>query len=60
MGRNLFSNVPFVMLLRGWIAQMPHAPLLWLALAASRTFTGNLTLVGSVVLLWLYRLVRWV
>lgn len=47
-GSNLFSNVPFVMLLRGWIAQTPHASLLWLALAATSTFAGNLTLVGSV------------
>jgi Na+/H+ antiporter NhaD/arsenite permease-like protein len=48
LGSNLFSNVPFVMLLRGWIVQAPHAPLLWLTLAASSTLAGNLTLVGSV------------
>lgn len=48
VGSNLFSNVPFVMLLRGWIGHLPHAPLLWLMLAASSTFAGNLTLVGSV------------
>jgi Na+/H+ antiporter NhaD/arsenite permease-like protein len=47
-GSNLFSNVPFVMLLRGWIVHLPQAPLLWLMLAASSTFAGNLTLVGSV------------
>jgi Na+/H+ antiporter NhaD/arsenite permease-like protein len=47
-GCNLFSNVPFVMLLRNWITQLPHAPLLWLTLAAASTFAGNLTLVGSV------------
>lgn len=47
-GSNLFSNVPFVMLLRGYVASLPHAPLLWLTLAASSTFAGNLTLVGSV------------
>ena len=47
-GSNLFSNVPFVLLLRGWIAPLPHAPILWLALAASSTLAGNLTLVGSV------------
>ena len=46
-GSNLFSNVPFVMLLRGWIAPAPHAELLWLCLAASSTLAGNLTLVGS-------------
>ncbi len=47
-GGNLFSNVPFVMLLRNWIVDMPHAPLLWLALASAATFSGNLTLLGSV------------
>lgn len=48
VGSNLFSNVPFVMLARGWISTHPQAPLLWLALAASSTFAGNLTLLGSV------------
>jgi Na+/H+ antiporter NhaD/arsenite permease-like protein len=47
-GCNLFSNVPFVMLLRSWVVQLPQAPLLWLTLAAASTFAGNLTLVGSV------------
>jgi Na+/H+ antiporter NhaD/arsenite permease-like protein len=47
-GSNLFSNVPFVMLLRHWISGLPRAGLLWLALAASSTLAGNLTLVGSV------------
>jgi Na+/H+ antiporter NhaD/arsenite permease-like protein len=47
-GSNLFSNVPFVMLVRGWIVNLPHASVLWLMLAASSTFAGNLTLVGSV------------
>jgi Na+/H+ antiporter NhaD/arsenite permease-like protein len=35
-GSNLFNNVPFVMLLRSWVPSLPHASLLWLALAASR------------------------
>jgi Na+/H+ antiporter NhaD/arsenite permease-like protein len=48
LGSNLFSNVPFVMLVRGFVIQLPRAPLLWLTLAASSTFAGNLTLVGSV------------
>lgn len=47
-GSNLFSNVPFVMLVRPWIAGARSAPLMWLALAASSTLAGNLTLVGSV------------
>jgi Na+/H+ antiporter NhaD/arsenite permease-like protein len=48
VGSNLFSNVPFVMLIRTWIAASPDASLLWLALAMSSTFAGNLTLLGSV------------
>ncbi|MGC4043859.1 MAG: SLC13 family permease [Armatimonas sp.] len=48
VGSNLFSNVPFVMLLRTWVPGLPHASLLWLALAASSTLAGNLTLLGSV------------
>ncbi len=48
VGSNLFSNVPFVMLLRQDLVRAPHAQLLWLALAASSTLAGNLTLVGSV------------
>ncbi len=47
-GGNLFSNVPFVMLLRQWIGALPHAQLLWLTLASAATFSGNLTLLGSV------------
>jgi Na+/H+ antiporter NhaD/arsenite permease-like protein len=48
LGSNLFSNVPFVMLLRPWLAHVPHAPLAWLALASASTLAGNLTLLGSV------------
>lgn len=48
VGSNLFSNVPFVMLLRTWMPGLPNASLLWLALAASSTLAGNLTLLGSV------------
>src|SRR5579875_229639 len=48
VGSNLFSNVPFVMLARGWVTTHAQAPLLWLVLAASSTFAGNLTLLGSV------------
>jgi Na+/H+ antiporter NhaD/arsenite permease-like protein len=48
VGSNLFSNVPFVMLLRGFIAPLPHARVLWLVLAMSSTFAGNLTMIGSV------------
>jgi len=48
VGSNVFSNVPFVMLLRSFIAPLPHAPLMWLVLAMSSTFAGNLTMLGSV------------
>ena len=48
VGSNMFSNVPFVMLLRGFIGSLPHAPLMWLLLAMSSTFAGNLTMIGSV------------
>jgi Na+/H+ antiporter NhaD/arsenite permease-like protein len=48
LGSNLFSNVPFVMLLRPSLAHLPHAQPVWLALAAASTLAGNLTLMGSV------------
>jgi Na+/H+ antiporter NhaD/arsenite permease-like protein len=48
VGSNLFSNVPFVMLVRGWIASHGSPRIEWLMLAASCTLAGNLTLVGSV------------
>lgn len=48
VGGNLFSNVPFVMLLRGWLIHAHHARVLWLMLAAASTLAGNLTLLGSV------------
>jgi len=48
IGSNLFGNVPFVMLIRNWVTHVHNAQLLWLMLAASSTFAGNLTLVGSV------------
>ena len=48
IGSNVFSNVPFVMLLEADIARMPDANLLWLTLVSCSTLAGNLTLVGSV------------
>ena len=48
LASNIFSNVPFVMLLRDGLTHLPHAKLQWLLLAMSSTFAGNLTLVGSV------------
>ena len=48
LGSNLFSNVPFVMLMKASLLKLHHTSLFWLALAASSTFAGNLTLIGSV------------
>jgi Na+/H+ antiporter NhaD/arsenite permease-like protein len=48
LGRNLVSNVPFVLLARDWIAAFPHPTLFWHVLATASTFAGNLTIVGSV------------
>lgn len=44
---NLVSNVPAVLL---WIPVVPHVPnerLIWLVIAMSSTFAGNLTMLGS-------------
>ncbi len=48
VGSNLFSNVPFVLIAEHWVAGMSNAPFLWLLLALTSTFAGNLTLFGSV------------
>lgn len=45
---NLFSNVPFVMLAKGWVPSMRDPVLGWQVLALSSTLAGNLTLIGSV------------
>ena len=45
---NLVSNVPAVLLLKGWAATFPNAETAWLTLAMASTLAGNLTLVGSV------------
>jgi Na+/H+ antiporter NhaD/arsenite permease-like protein len=47
---NLVSNVPAVLLFKPVIPAMPEAvqETAWLALAASSTFAGNLTILGSV------------
>lgn len=48
LGSNLVSNVPFVLLAGHWVRQTPDARFLWLVLALTSTFAGNLTLLGSV------------
>jgi Na+/H+ antiporter NhaD/arsenite permease-like protein len=45
---NLVSNVPAVLVLRGWPPAAAHPDLAWLVLAMASTLAGNLTLVGSV------------
>jgi Na+/H+ antiporter NhaD/arsenite permease-like protein len=44
---NVISNVPAVLLWRPVIPTLPDARFLWLVLAMSATFAGNLTLLGS-------------
>jgi Na+/H+ antiporter NhaD/arsenite permease-like protein len=45
---NLVSNVPAVMLLKNLIPQFRDPHVMWLMLAMSSTFAGNLTITGSV------------
>jgi Na+/H+ antiporter NhaD/arsenite permease-like protein len=48
IGSNLFSNVPFVLIVSHWVKQMSDPAFVWLLLALTSTFSGNLTLFGSV------------
>lgn len=48
LGSNLFSNVPFVIIVSQWVRQMNDPQFVWLLLALTSTFAGNLTLFGSV------------
>ena len=45
---NLVSNVPAVLVFRGFVAHLPDATRAWLTLAMSSTLAGNLTVLGSV------------
>jgi len=45
---NLVSNVPAVLVFRGFVMRLPDASHAWLTLAMSSTLAGNLTLLGSV------------
>ena len=45
---NVVSNVPYVMIVKHWIASFNMPTLMWLVLAMSSTFAGNLTVAGSV------------
>jgi Na+/H+ antiporter NhaD/arsenite permease-like protein len=48
VGSNLFSNVPFVLIISHWVKLAPHPQFIWMLLALTSTFAGNLTLFGSV------------
>lgn len=44
---NLVSNVPAVILWRPVVPRLPNASFVWLVMAMSSTFAGNLTVLGS-------------
>ena len=44
---NLVSNVPAVILWLPVVPTLPHRDYVWLAMAMSSTFAGNLTILGS-------------
>ena len=48
---NLVSNVPAVILWRPVVPHLPNARFVWLVMAMSSTFAGNLTLLGSMATL---------
>jgi Na+/H+ antiporter NhaD/arsenite permease-like protein len=48
VGSNLFSNVPFVLIMSPWVKRMSHPQFIWMLLALTSAFAGNLTLFGSV------------
>ena len=45
---NLVSNVPAVLVFKGFVSRLPDAMHAWLTLAMSSTLAGNLTVLGSV------------
>jgi Na+/H+ antiporter NhaD/arsenite permease-like protein len=48
LASNVFSNVPYVLVAAKWVTQGANPHRLWLLLALTSTFAGNLTLFGSV------------
>jgi len=48
LASNVVSNVPYVLVAARWVAQGPNPHRLWLLLALTSTFAGNLTLFASV------------
>ena len=45
---NLVSNVPAVLIFKGFVPHLPDPARSWLTLAMASTFAGNLTVLGSV------------
>jgi Na+/H+ antiporter NhaD/arsenite permease-like protein len=45
---NIVSNVPAVLVLKPFVAELPFQPQPWLSVAMASTLAGNFTLVGSV------------
>jgi Na+/H+ antiporter NhaD/arsenite permease-like protein len=45
---NLVSNVPAVLVFKGFVSHLSNARHAWLTLAMSSTLAGNLTVLGSV------------
>ncbi len=48
LGSNIFSNVPFILVVREAVDSLVEPTKAWLILAMASTFAGNMTLVGSV------------
>lgn len=48
VGSNIVSNVPFILVVKSQIANLPDPRFGWELLAMASTFAGNLTLLGSV------------
>jgi Na+/H+ antiporter NhaD/arsenite permease-like protein len=48
LASNIFSNVPYVLIIADTLSQLPEPGLMWYTLAFASTVAGNLTLIGSV------------
>jgi Na+/H+ antiporter NhaD/arsenite permease-like protein len=55
---NIVSNVPAVLVLKPFVADLPDPQKAWLVIAMSSTLAGNLTLVGSVANLIVVQVAR--
>lgn len=58
LASNVVSNVPFVVLASHWIPNFVDPELMWLVLAMSSTFAGNLTIVASVANMIVFELAK--